>query len=93
MVGGHLFPLWKRGIKGDLIGWWGGFLCSMGAVLLDDRSNVCQKSPLAPLFQRGVIEDLPNFEWLTTICCVFHTHRVQPKLMGNDEYSKRGNPL
>jgi hypothetical protein len=36
MVGGHLFPLWKRGIKGDLTGWWEGFLCSMGTVLRDE---------------------------------------------------------
>jgi hypothetical protein len=50
MVGGDLFPLWKRGIKGDLILWWGGFLCSIGAVLRDDRSSVRAKNLPWPLF-------------------------------------------
>ena len=35
----YLFPLWKRGIKGDLIVVWGGFFLSRSAVLADDGAT------------------------------------------------------
>ena len=38
--------------------------------------------PMAPLFQRGVTEDLPGFVWSTRNCRASHTRRVQTEFMG-----------
>jgi hypothetical protein len=58
------------------------------AVLRDKGSSVGKKSPLAPLFQRGVT-DLPCDPWCDSAVC-FTSRRVQTKLMGNDQLKKGG---
>ena len=90
MAPGCLFPLWKRGIKGDLIVVWEAFFVAdrLSCGTMEPRER--KKSPLAPLFQRGVTENLPRLELLTRICSVFNLRRVQTKLMGNYQFSKRG---
>ena len=44
--------------------------------------------PCAPLFQRGVTENSSRLERLSKFSCVSHARRVQPRLMGNDQFSK-----
>ena len=90
MVPGCLFPLWKRGIKGDLIVVWEGFFVADRRSSGTMEPHGSKKSPLAPLFQRGVTENLPHLERLTTICCVSHTRRVQPKLWVTMSFEKGG---
>ena len=78
--------------KGDQ----GGFDWRVGRFPLGHRGSLLRrqerrgrnKSPLAPLFQRGVTEELPGFVWSTRNCCASHTRRVQTELMGRDQFSK-----
>ena len=65
MTGKFLFPLWKRGIKGDLLEWRGDFLGRRAADFFEAlNQDERKKSPLAPLFQRG--EQLVCFALPTT---------------------------
>ena len=58
MTGKFLFPLWKRGIKADLLESRGGFLGRRAADFFEAlNQGERKKSPLAPLFQRGEQKD------------------------------------
>ena len=86
MAGENLFPLWKRGIKGDLLEWCGGFLRNKAVVFWNAEATREQKiSPGPSLPKRGKEASSSFFVTDETLMCVLHAPVSSHRLVGNDE--------
>jgi len=81
-------PPLERGIKGDLIVRWSGFLRRIRAVLRGDGAACAQKISPGPSFpKRGNGKRATASALDENLLCARHPP-VQPKLIGNDQFSK-----